>query len=383
MRVLHVAQPTTEGVPRVVLDLVRDQVARGWQVAVACPPGGELGSAARERGARWLPWPATRSPGPSSPAETLRLRRLVRSERPDVVHLHSAKAGLAGRLGPRRTPVVFAPHAWSFEAVRGPVRAATLRWERWAAPRTDLLVCVSRAEQAAGEQAGVHARRTLVVPNGVDLDRWAPAGPADRVAARARLGLPATAPLAVCVGRLARQKGQDLLLDAWERARAALADAELVLVGDGPEAATLSARAGHDVHLVGARADVADWLAAADVVVVPSRWEGMALVPREAMARARSVVAFDVAGVRESVPPAAGAVVGSGGVPALAAAVAERLGDRSRADAEGRAGRAHVEQAHDVRLGAARVAQAYAGLVGAVIGGDEPAAPPPDPVHPG
>lgn len=363
MRVLHVAQPTTEGVARVVVELVRDQVRRGWSVSVACPPGGELAEAVRGLGATWLPWAATRSPGPGAVAEALRLRRVVREADPELVHLHSSKAGLAGRLALRGSrPTAFAPHAWSFEAVRGPVRAATLAWERVAVRWTDLLVCVSRAERDAGERAGVRPERAVVVANGVDLTRWTPASDDDRSRARGELG-ERPGPLAVCVGRLARQKGQDLLLDAWPGVRRQVDGARLVLVGDGPDAAQLRARAVEGVHLAGGSDRIGAWLAAADVVVVPSRWEGMALVPLEAMARGRSVVAFDVTGIAESVPDGAGAVVPPGDVEALATAVGARLRREVDPDHEGRSGRAHVEAEHDVARTADRLAAAYEELL--------------------
>lgn len=157
-------------------------------------------------------WPAERSPGAGTVTEAWRLRRIVRAAAPDVVHLHSAKAGLAGRLAVRgAVPTVFQPHAWSFAAVEGPLAAATLHWERFASRWAHRLLCVSVQERADGVAAGVSAD-WAVVPNGVDVRHYAPA---DRRAARIALGLDLHAPLAVCVGRLCRQKGQDVLLAAW------------------------------------------------------------------------------------------------------------------------------------------------------------------------
>lgn len=362
MRVLHVSQPTTEGVAAVVAAHVRDQVRRGWDVGVACPEAGGLAAAAAAAGAVWHPWPAARAPGPSTPAEVARLQRVLRRARPDLVHLHSAKAGLAGRLGRRPAPVVFTPHAWSWEAAAGPVRVAALAWERRAARRTDLLLTVSWAELAQGAAAGVRVRRCAVVANGVDLARWAPGDAAARARARAALGLD-DGPLVVCVGRLCHQKGQDALLAAWPSVRAAVPGAALVLVGDGPDRAALAAAAGPGVQLAGPDPDPAPWYAAADVVVVPSRWEGMALVPLEAMASARSVVGTDVAGVAESVVPGTGAVVPPGARGALVTALVDRLDGTVDADVEGRAGRAHVERAHDLRRVGAEVRAAYEAVV--------------------
>ncbi|WP_244929167.1 exopolysaccharide biosynthesis polyprenyl glycosylphosphotransferase [Nocardioides sp. W7] len=357
-QVLHVSMPTTEGVATVLVGYVRDQVARGWTVTVACPADGWLADAAHDAGARVVRWEARRSPGPTLPAEVRRLRRIVRQVRPDVVHLHSAKAGLAGRLALRgRVPTMFQPHAWSFEAARGPMRRAAIRWERYAQRWTTELVCVSRGEQIVGEKHGIMVS-AAVAHNGVDLEHFRPRSDAARRAARRRLGLP-DVPTVVCVGRLSPQKGQADLLDAWSRVLERVPAAQLVLVGDGPDRAVLQERAAVDdsVLLVGRRGDVDEWLAAADVVAAPSHWEGMAVAPIEAMAAGRSVVATQATGMLDSVPRGAGALVDVGDVRELADSIAARLVDPAGTTAEGAVGRAHVEAHHDERASAREIAR--------------------------
>ena len=373
LTILHVAQPVDGGVARVVVDLVRGQRAAGHRVLLACPPGGRLGSEAAAAGAGLFPWPADRSPGGSTVGEVRRLRRIVRAAVPDVLHLHSAKAGLAGRLAVRgRVPTVFQPHAWSFAAVDGPLAAATLRWERYAARWAGALLCVSGQERADGERAGIEAA-WRVVPNGVDLEHHTPAdaGAGARRAARAALwpageGPGPDAPLAVCVGRLCRQKGQDVLLDAWPQVAGAVPGAWLVLVGGGPDAAALAARARGlpRVRLVGDVPDPRPWLAAADLVVLPSRWEGMALAPLEAMAAARPVLLTDVPGARECLPPggAAHPPVPPGDPVALAERLAGALADPDACARLGGPARAHVVRRHDVRQVVAQVEAVYRGL---------------------
>jgi len=171
------------------------------------------------------------------------------------------------------------------------------------------------------------------------------------------------------VGRLCRQKGQDLLLAAWPRVRAAVPDARLVLIGDGPAQAELAAAAPPAVLFAGPAVDPRPWYAAADVVVLPSRWEGMALVQLEAMASARCVVATDTGGARELLPDAGAAVIPVGDVPALAGALAARLAEPRLAAAEGAAGRARACAEHDIRQVAARVRRVYADVVGAEVVG--------------
>jgi glycosyltransferase involved in cell wall biosynthesis len=201
------------------------------------------------------------------------------------------------------------------------------------------VVCVSEEECAEAHRLGLRlAGKVRVVPNGVDTQWFAPR---DRKQARQSLGL-AAGPLAVCVGRLSEQKGQDLLLTAWTDIRHRVPGSHLALVGEGPWMDRLIAAAGDAVTFAGNSVDPRDWYAAADVVVVPSRWEGMALVPLEAGASARSVVITDVAGAREAVPASSGAVVRPEDAVGLAAAVAARLENPDLAATEGASARDHV-----------------------------------------
>jgi len=364
MRILHVAQPVDGGVAAYVLAACADQLARGWRVAVACPDGGRLADGLAAAGIPRLRWTAGRNPGPGSMAEARRLADIIEQRRPDVLHLHAAKAGLAGRLRTRlrrRLPTVFQPHGWSWLAVDGGLRAATLTWERAAARWTDLFVCVGTAEAEAGREQGVPGRYT-VVRNGVDLRRYAVADTAARAAARHALGLDPGAPLAVCVGRVTRQKGQDVLLAAWPRVRAACPDATLALVGDGDQLAALSATPAAGVTFAGAVDDVRPWLAAADLVVLPSRWEGLPLTALEAFASGRPVVASRVAGLAEVVPSAVGALVPPEDPAALGDALARRLRDADLRRAEGRAAAAHAAR-FDLRRTFDRLADATTSAV--------------------
>ncbi|WP_329457400.1 glycosyltransferase family 4 protein [Streptomyces sp. NBC_01497] len=376
---LHLVQPPDGGVPRVVTDLVAAQTAAGLRVVVACPPGSTLAPAAARAGAEVRSWPATREPGRSLPGEIRAAARLLDAVRPDVLHAHSAKAGLAGRLAARgRVPTVFQPHAWSFEAVDGAMAGAARGWERWAARWSDRIVCVSDAERTTGVRAGVRAE-FRVVRNGVDTAHFTPhappgAGEPPPLAGLGRDGLDLdagadteAAPVVVCVGRLCRQKGQDILLRAWDTVTREVPGARLVLVGDGPDAASLSAAAPPSALFTGTVADTARWYRAADLVVLPSRWEGMALSPLEAMACGRPVVLTDVDGARESLPPghAGACLVPPEDPAALAAAVVALLRDPSRRAALGRQAHDHVLSTFDVRLTAEAVAGVYREVTGA------------------
>ncbi|WP_020132933.1 glycosyltransferase [Streptomyces sp. 303MFCol5.2] len=362
-RVLHLTQPVDGGVARVVTDLTRAQLADGLHVTVACPAG-RLAGDLRSLGADVRHWAASRSPGPSLPGEVRRLVRLLAEVRPDLVHAHSAKAGLAGRLAVRgRIPTVFQPHAWSFEAVGGTTAALALKWERFGARWTDRLVCVSEAERTTGLRARIGGR-VSVIPNGIDPERFHPAS-VDTVRASLLPELGPGAPLVVCVGRLCRQKGQDVLLTAWTDIARKVPGARLVLVGDGPDEERLRSRAPESVLFAGAVADAVPWYQAADLVVLPSRWEGMALAPLEALACGRPVVVTDVDGARESLPAALAprCLVPAEDPAALAGAVAGLLLDPLLRESLGQQGRRHVLTTHDVRRTAGAVAGVYRELL--------------------
>ncbi len=333
---------------RWVSDAATDQAARGWDVHVACPASGALPHRRDAGGPVHDQWEAERAPGPSARREIRTLARIIAAVQPDLIHLHSSKAGLVGRLVVRgRRPTVFQPHAWSFEAVTGIFRAGASAWERWATRWAHATVCVSDSEKARGEEVGIQGR-WAVIPNGVDLSLWSVATASERYEARVRLGLP-DAPIVVCVGRSSVQKGQDVLLASWPAVIEQVPDARLFLVGDGTSSWRGAPQLLPSVGLAGHTDDVPGWLAAADVVAISSRWEGMSLVMLEAMARGRSVVTTEVAGAPEVVGRDAGAVVPVGDTGSLARELVRRLLDPALADAEGSVGRRRVEVSHDLR----------------------------------
>ena len=296
MRVLHVSQPTEAGVAVHVESLIRHQVGSGLEVALACPRHGPLSRLADEAGADVRVWQSVRSP--FRLRDELRdLRRVIAHVSPDLVHLHSSKAGLVGRLILRgRTPTVFTPNGWSF---LNPGRSSQLarRWERFAGGWTDAVVAVSGSEAATANSLRLSAH-VLVAPNGVDMANLI--APTCRAKARAELGL-SDQPIAVVVGRLTRQKGQRSLASSWHLVTDEIPDALLVLVGDGPDRAAIEREMDDNVVLVGQRHDVPVWLCATDLSLQPSRWEGLSYVTLESLGSGGPVVAFEVEGMSECI----------------------------------------------------------------------------------
>lgn len=322
--VLLVAQPTVAGVAQCVFDWSLGLAELGWRVAVACPSDGWLLERCHEAGVRTYPWESVHTPHAAVPSELRRLRQIIERVAPDVVHLNGVKAGLVGRLALRgRLGTAFSPHSWAFEAVEGPRSTAALQWERFATHWTDVILAVSEAEAQLGRDRGIHARY-VIARNGIDTAAITPSS--DQGALRRRLGIRDGEQAVVCVGRLHRQKGQDVLLEGWPLAAAP--GRRLYLVGDGPMAAEWEAANQRDDVVFAGPADrpaALEWMQAADVVVVPSRWEGMALVPLESLATGTPVIASDVTGVAEAVGPGCGLVVPPDDPAALASALRQWL----------------------------------------------------------
>ncbi len=343
-------------------ELAAGQAADGYRVAVAGPVGSPLAADVAALGdVPFLPWNAERQPGPSLLREIWELRTVVRRFEPDVVHLHSSKAGTAGRLALQgRVPTVFQPHAWSFESTSRAAAPIIAAWERFAGRWAGAIVTVSAGEQATANRLAIAAEGIdATVPNPVDVERFHPSNDqnAERRVRRS-FGL-TDEPIVACTGRLCRQKGQDLLLEAWPAVVAAIPRAQLLLIGDGPDRARLEAMPADNVHFLGSRADVPEILRSVQVVAMPSRWEGMSLAMLEAMATAKPVVITDVGGARETVGRGAGAVVAVENIVELAAETIRRLRDPGRAAAEGLRGRQVVLEHHSSAAMVASVSAVY------------------------
>jgi glycosyltransferase involved in cell wall biosynthesis len=198
------------------------------------------------------------------------------------------------------------------------------RMLEWALPRAARIVAVSRALADEVTTLGVARDRVSIVMNGVDADLF---HPGDRAAARQALGLPA-GPLALYVGNLKPEKGVLDLARAWPHVVTRAPDAQLAIVGGGPVRGELEAAVGANATLYGPQplTQIPTWLAACDVLVLPSHVEGTPNVVLEALASGRRVVASAVGGVPDLITdPTLGTLVPPRAPEALADAIVAAL----------------------------------------------------------
>ncbi len=194
----------------------------------------------------------------------------------------------------------------------------------WALGRAARVVAVSRALADEVVELGVPRERIAIVMNGVDAELF---HPRDRAAARRELGLPA-GPLALYVGNLKADKGVHDMVSAWDTVARELPDARLAIVGGGPARAEIEARMPARATLFGPQplAAIPTWLAACDVLVLPSHAEGTPNVVLEALACGRRVVASSVGGIPDLITsPTLGTLVPARAPDALAAALTQAL----------------------------------------------------------
>jgi glycosyltransferase involved in cell wall biosynthesis len=336
-----------------LLPLMRGARARGHEVVGVCADGPLL-AGVRAEGFRVETAPLVRRLAPRQQARALRaLVDIMRRERPDLVHAHMPISGLLGRVaarwcGVRR--VAYTCHGFLFnQPGKWPRPALSLLLEWIGGRLTDVYLTVSAAEAADARRLWI-ARGAVAVGNGRNPAVFRPDAAA-RARVRAELGVAAERPVVVAVSRLVRHKGYPELLAAMRGV-----DADLWVVGarldsdHGEDLGALFADSGLGGRLLmlGYRADVPALLAAADVFVLPSHFEGLPMSVIEAMLCGLPVVASDIKGPREQVVEAeTGLLVPAGAVEPLAAALRRLADDPALRRRMGAAGRARAMERFD------------------------------------
>ncbi|WP_345654825.1 glycosyltransferase family 4 protein [Streptomyces tremellae] len=335
LRTVQVLGGGSAGSSAHVRSLASGLVAHGVRVTVCAPDAVERAYDFHGCGARHLPVPRR-----SDPAAVAALRAACTGA--DLVHAHGlhAAARTALALGGRAVPLVV---TWHTRAAREGARGTVNRLLERRALRAASVVFATSSDLVDTARAR-GARDVRLAPLAVPASR-PPRALGTESKARAELGA-VERPLVMAVGSLVPERGHGLLLDAVARWRTAGADPLplLVVAGEGRERPALQRRVEDEdlpVCFLGRRDDVAELLAAADVAVLPSRWESRSVLAQEALRIGVPLVATAVGGVPELVGRAA-ELVPYGDPAALSDALLRLLGDPRRRAELAEAGRAQA-----------------------------------------
>ncbi|RYY56137.1 MAG: glycosyltransferase family 1 protein [Chitinophagaceae bacterium] len=232
------------------------------------------------------------------------VKAFIKSQSVDLVHAHGTRANsnvlwAARSLG---IPVIYTVHGWSFhQDQQALVRRIRILGEKYLVSKSDLTISVSASNQESGRLV-IPSLRSVVVNNGIDQLKFNPGRRFTDV--RRQLGIPAAATLVLFIARFTSHKQPLTLIDAFAKALGQRPELHLLMVGDGDQKAEAiekikAAGLQDKITLETFRQDVPDVLAAADIFVLPSLWEGLPIGLLEAMSMGRAVIATNVDGSRE------------------------------------------------------------------------------------
>jgi glycosyltransferase involved in cell wall biosynthesis len=330
LRILHIFRAPVGGLFRYVLDVARGQIARGHQVGILCDSttGGVRAAAAFAEiepslalGVHRIP--ITRNPGPADLKAIAFVRRLVREQRPDIIHGHGSKGGLLARFPAffdRNWPAcVFTSHGGSFHFLTNSPRDCLYRGvESLMALKTDMFLMESAyIEQRIQENIGPLRQPVRIVHHGVTPPEFEPvplgADPFDLL----------------YLGEMRVLKGVDILLEALAILKREGKRVSALLIGAGPDEQAFHALTEKYGLLQDVSFDqpqpIRQALGRARVIVIPSRGESLSYVALESAAAAMPMIATGVGGIPEIFGPYAGRLIPPSDVSALAGAISGML----------------------------------------------------------
>ena len=378
VRIAHVQLlPILSGVQKVTLDELASLDRAAFEPFLICRSPGPLSETAEAHGIECLF--ADRLVRPISPRSDLaalaQLAGLMRRHRFDVVHTHSSKTGVLGRLAARLAGVpnvVHTVHGFSLPAANSKIEKALYFSAEWLSGRfSDAVVCLKEADaEFTRKWLRVPSRRVHLIPNGIDASRFAPLAADARAAVRRRVfqlaeGVPAVG----MVGRLCRQKNPLCFVEAADLLLGEGIEAKFFLIGDGPwndlvETEIDRRRRGGQIVVLGWRDDVPELLGALDLFVLTSGWEGLPLALLEALACGVPAVASDIPGNRDVVADGIDGLLATPADPeSFAIQMAKLLADAELRAEFGRSGRQKVAGRYQLAGRVGRMADLYAALI--------------------
>ena len=297
------------------------------------------------------------------------VKEFLKEQQVELVHAHGTRAcsnvmRAARSLG---IPVIYTVHGWSFHDDQ-PMLTRTMRvmGERYLTSRATVNIAVSSSNRQTGKDR-IRSFKALVINNGIDRNKFNPDRPFRNI--REELSIPAEALLVLFIARFTSHKQPLALINAFREALPQIPDMHLLLVGDGDQKAEAkemveSAGLNDKVTFQSFRQDVPDVLAAADIFVLPSLWEGLPIGLLEAMAMGKAVIATNVDGTKEVVQDQQnGLLIEAGNIPALTDALVSLGRNKNGRQEFGRRALETVHQKYDASVMTREIEEVYTNVL--------------------
>ena len=359
--VAYLVRPAEGGIKSHLLTLLSGLDKTRFEPVLICPQSTSLYAEAEAAGYRVVPLEIVGELNPKKDWQAVKeLRRILHRTKPDILHIHSAKAGLIGRLAVlfiKRPKVVLTFHSFVFDERVGKRRRVLISWiERRLLAVTDRILAVSKALKIElRSKMGLRDDMITVIPNGVVFsDILKPERDGTRIGT---------------VSRLAPQKGLDIFLKSAALVHAKIPAARFVIVGDGPQKTELEMLAAElgirdRVEFMGYRQDVISIIAGFDVFVLASTWETFGLTLVEALSQEVPVVASNVGGIPEIVDgTSTGLLAETGNPESFAEQICRLLNDKELAERLARNGCRSVRAQFGAELMVKRTQEIYNSLL--------------------
>lgn len=233
-----------------------------------------------------------------------RVKKLLQDEQIDMVHAHGTRANSNVLWAARslNLPVVYTVHGWSFHQDQNPlVRSIRVMGEKYLTSKASVNISVSASNKQSGKNY-IKGFESVVINNGIDQNKFSPSKTFKNI--RQELGIAEDTLLLLFIARFTHQKQPLLLIKAFQQALNSGSKMHLLMVGEGDqkqEALQLvqTLGIGNNISFESFRQDVPDMLAAADIFVLPSLWEGLPIGLLEAMSMGKAIIATEVDGTKE------------------------------------------------------------------------------------
>lgn len=305
IKVLHITQAVIGGTLEYIKLFFTNIDKEKFDVELVCPAYGPMKDEIEALGFKVHVVDMGRDINPIKDFKTYReLKALIRQVNPDIVHLHSSKAGVLGRLAAYKNgiPNIYNPHGWSFSMnVSKNKKKAYALIERFCSKYCNYIINISDDEQKLAIKYNISSEEKMkVIYNGIDIGKYNVTY--DRKKVLNELNIPEDSFVIGMVGRITKQKSPETFINIASKLKDKIENSYFILVGDGElrfeiEKLVDELNIGDRIRITGWTNNVIKYISVFDIGLLTSKWEGFGLVLAEYMAANKPVVASDVGGI--------------------------------------------------------------------------------------